>query len=65
MRAHTHTYTWQKVDMYSLGIILFEMCHPPCSTLMERHILLAGVRKRDVRFPANFSREGDREKQVS
>ena len=50
--------------MYSLGIILFEMCHPPCSTSMERHKLLAGVRKKEVEFPPGFTSEGDREKQV-
>ena len=26
----------QKVDLYSLGIIFFEMCYPPLATGMER-----------------------------
>ena len=65
--SHTHTVSLpspslQKVDMYSLGIILFEMCHPPCSTSMERHKLLAGVRRREILFPPGF--EAGREKQV-
>jgi translation initiation factor 2-alpha kinase 4 len=54
----------QKVDMYSLGIILFEMCHPPCSTSMERHKLLAGVRRKEILFPPGFTTEAGREKQV-
>ena len=51
--------------MYSLGIILFEMCHPPCSTSMERHKLLAGVRRKEIIFPDSFTSEPGREKQVS
>ncbi|CAI8051833.1 eIF-2-alpha kinase GCN2 [Geodia barretti] len=54
----------QKVDLYSLGIILFEMCHPPCSTSMERHKLLAGVRRKEILFPPGFTTEAGREKQV-
>ena len=54
----------QKVDMYSLGIILFEMCHTPCTTSMERHKLLAGVRKKEVEFPPGFTTESNREKEV-
>ena len=65
--SRTHTISLpspslQKVDMYSLGIILFEMCHPPCSTSMERHKLLAGVRRKEILFPPGF--EAGREKQV-
>lgn len=30
----------EKADMYSLGIILFEMCHPPFGTVMERFLAI-------------------------
>ena len=50
--------------MYSLGIILFEMCHAPTATSMERHKLLVGVRRKEVEFPPEFTSEGDKEKQV-
>ena len=69
-KLHTHTHrlspspSLQKVDMYSLGIILFEMCHPPCSTSMERHKLMAGVRRKEILFPPGFTTEAGREKQV-
>ncbi len=45
----------QKVDIYSLGIIFFEMCHPPTSTAMERHKMLLEIRKADINFPQSFS----------
>ncbi|XP_015911733.2 eIF-2-alpha kinase GCN2 [Parasteatoda tepidariorum] len=41
----------QKVDIYSLGIILFEMCFPPPVTFMERSIILTDLRKRDIILP--------------
>ena len=37
--------------MYSLGIIFFEMCHPPTSTAMERHKMLLDIRKTDIKLP--------------
>lgn len=37
-----------KVDMFSLGIILFEMCHEVLSTGMERHEILVNLRTKQV-----------------
>ena len=31
--------------MFSLGIIFFEMCHPPWGTEMERYEVLSNIRK--------------------
>ncbi|OQV13821.1 eIF-2-alpha kinase GCN2 [Hypsibius exemplaris] len=45
----------QKVDMYSLGILFFEMCHRPFATGMERTMVLTGVRKWPVQLPGGFS----------
>lgn len=30
----------EKTDIYSLGMLLFEMCHPPFGTKMERMVVL-------------------------
>lgn len=43
-----------KVDMYSLGIILFEMCYPPIVG-MERVHVLTELRQRQPTFPADFN----------
>jgi translation initiation factor 2-alpha kinase 4 len=40
-----------KVDMYSLGIIFFEMCYP-LLTGMERAEVIGSLRKRNFSFPA-------------
>jgi eukaryotic translation initiation factor 2-alpha kinase 4 len=40
----------EKVDMYSLGIILFEMCYPT-KTSMERAEVVANIRKKDCILP--------------
>ena len=47
-----------KVDMYSLGIILFEMCYP-LSTAMERLLVVQDLRKKDHVLPAVFQ-SGDK-----
>lgn len=43
----------EKVDMYSLGIIFFEMCYP-LSTGMQRAKTLNDLRLKSVEFPTNF-----------
>lgn len=42
----------QKVDLYSLGIILFEMCYPPPATTMERVRILANLRLPSITLPS-------------
>lgn len=44
----------EKVDMYSLGIIFFEMCYK-LGTGMERAMLLNKLRLVDVQFPPDFA----------
>ncbi|RKP28083.1 kinase-like domain-containing protein [Syncephalis pseudoplumigaleata] len=43
-----------KVDMYSLGIIFFELCYR-FSTAMERITVIRKLRTPEVEFPADFS----------
>ncbi|KAL3231182.1 eIF-2-alpha kinase GCN2 [Nakaseomyces bracarensis] len=43
----------EKIDMYSLGIIFFEMVYP-FSTGMERVNILKELRSRAIQFPADF-----------
>ncbi|KAG0215957.1 hypothetical protein BGX28_007183 [Mortierella sp. GBA30] len=42
-----------KVDMYSLGIIFFEMCYP-LATGMERAMTLRNLQKPEIIFPKEF-----------
>ncbi|KAI5201496.1 hypothetical protein AUEXF2481DRAFT_631903 [Aureobasidium subglaciale EXF-2481] len=42
-----------KVDMYSMGIIFFEMCFP-LRTAMERHEVLLEMREKDHVLPVEF-----------
>eukprot|EP01117_Protostelium_nocturnum_P010558 TRINITY_DN3798_c0_g1_i4.p1 TRINITY_DN3798_c0_g1~~TRINITY_DN3798_c0_g1_i4.p1 ORF type:complete len:1615 (+),score=530.73 TRINITY_DN3798_c0_g1_i4:178-5022(+) len=51
----------QKVDIYSLGIIFFEMCHP-FRTGMERVMTLNSLRN-NGKYPANFEKEHGSEKE--
>ena len=44
----------QKVDLYSLGVIFFEMCSPSLATGMERIKVLTDLRSREIRFPADW-----------
>lgn len=43
----------EKIDMYSLGIIFFEMIYP-FSTGMERVNILKGLRSSSIEFPKDF-----------
>ncbi|PZC78444.1 hypothetical protein B5X24_HaOG202188 [Helicoverpa armigera] len=47
----------QKVDIYSLGIILFEMFHPTLDTGMERMMVLSNLRSKDIIMPKGFEKE--------
>ena len=44
----------QKVDIYSLGIIFFEMCTPALTTGMERIKVLSALRTKDILLPEDF-----------
>lgn len=48
--ASKSTYN-QKVDLYSLGVIFFEMCTPPLQTGMERVKTIAALRTPEVVLP--------------
>ncbi|KAG8238101.1 hypothetical protein J437_LFUL012208 [Ladona fulva] len=45
----------QKVDIYSLGIIFFEMCYHPLLTAMERAKVLMSIRLKDIIMPADLN----------
>jgi len=38
----------EKTDIYSLGIILFELCHPPFITMMERVTSISTLRQQRI-----------------
>lgn len=44
----------EKADMYSLGIILFEMCSKPFDTKMERFYVITALREKHE-FPKDFT----------
>ncbi|CAM9941744.1 unnamed protein product, partial [Hapterophycus canaliculatus] len=43
----------EKTDVYSLGMLLFEMCHPPFGTKMERTVVLTDAHR--LKFPGGDS----------
>nr|XP_046269330.1 eIF-2-alpha kinase GCN2 [Scatophagus argus] len=45
----------QKVDLFSLGIILFEMSHRPMTTGAERISVLSQLREEPIIFPEDFT----------
>ena len=53
----------QKVDIYSLGIIFFEMCYKPLQTNMERVKVLGHLRTPDIGLPDDLD-QVEMEKQV-
>lgn len=53
VRSSVGTYN-SKVDMYSLGIILFEMCYPPVEG-MERAQVLRNLREPKPTLPTDFN----------
>ncbi|KAH3854167.1 hypothetical protein DPMN_096706, partial [Dreissena polymorpha] len=58
MMQHSKVTYSQKVDIYSLGIIFFEMCYKPLDTNMERVKVLGHLRTKDVIFPEDFDTVG-------
>lgn len=62
-RASTSKYN-QKVDLYSLGIIFFEMCHRPFATGMERVELLAAIRSPKITVPSWMENDPNYTQQV-
>ncbi|XP_067847268.1 eIF-2-alpha kinase GCN2 isoform X2 [Heptranchias perlo] len=47
----------QKVDLFSLGIIFFEMSHHPMGTASERISVLSKLRMPTIEFPEDFDEE--------
>ena len=45
----------QKVDLYSLGIIFFEMCYKPLTTSMERVKVLGNLRTVSACLPQRYN----------
>lgn len=54
----------EKVDLYSLGVIFFEMCHPPFGTEMERFNVLTALRSPDVILPSDMVNNQDFEQKI-
>ncbi|CAL7948676.1 unnamed protein product [Xylocopa violacea] len=53
----------QKVDIYSLGIILFEMCYKPLTTEMERCKVLRNLRLKEIVLPLDMQ-QADMSRQI-
>ncbi|KAH8310513.1 hypothetical protein KR044_001731 [Drosophila immigrans] len=54
----------QKVDMYTLGIILFEMCQPPFDTSMERAQTIMALRTTAIVIPDKMLQDAKNEKTI-
>ncbi|KAI8785192.1 eukaryotic translation initiation factor 2-alpha kinase 4 [Biomphalaria glabrata] len=55
MSHPSKSYYGQKVDMYSLGVIFFEMCYRSLPTEHERAIILNNLRHPTIIFPQDFN----------
>lgn len=62
-KASKSTYG-QKVDMYTLGIILFEMSRPPFETIMERVQTIIALRTAAIVIPDDMLNDNRYEKTV-
>jgi serine/threonine protein kinase len=62
LKMHREPYN-QKVDIYAMGIILFELLYP-FSTQMERMQAIANVRVQSPVFPIDFERDGSNRNQL-
>ncbi|XP_061598878.1 eIF-2-alpha kinase GCN2 isoform X1 [Cololabis saira] len=54
----------QKVDLFSLGIILFEMSYRPMTTGAERISVLSQLRVEPISFPEDFAAHGTQMKVI-
>ncbi len=54
--SERHSYT-QKVDMYSAGVVLFEMFYRPLPLGMERIQILTGLRQQPPSLPEDLAQE--------
>ena len=54
LRSNVTTSYGSKVDMYSLGIITFEMCYP-LMTAMERDYVIRALREEQHALPSDFN----------
>lgn len=44
-----------KSDIYSFGIVFFEMCNPPFNTAQERDKVLSALRSKRIQIPNHLS----------
>ncbi|XP_072896472.1 eIF-2-alpha kinase GCN2 isoform X3 [Hemitrygon akajei] len=54
----------QKVDLFSLGIIFFEMSYRPMATVSERIFVLSKLRTPTIEFPEDFDEKFSKQKLI-